>query len=158
MRRSTLIGCVLALASPLAGTSDAMAMIQIDRGIAGARLGASPAQVRAALGKPTKTTPAATTSGRGCGYTFAGGIGVFFQGAGGRRRCRSRGSATGRRRASAIGSTQADVVANVPRVECETVETALTCHTRDLLPGQQVTDFRIEDGKVVRVTVAIVID
>ena len=51
MRRLSLL---LALTF-LALAPDAVAMIQVDRGIAGARLGASRADVRAALGKPSKT-------------------------------------------------------------------------------------------------------
>ena len=57
-----------------------------------------------------------------------------------------------------VGSTEADVTANVPKVKCETFETIRSCHTSDLLPGKRVTDFLITNGKVARITVGIVID
>ena len=154
MRRLSLLIAVAFLTL----TAEASAMIQIDRGIAGARLGASPAQVRAALGKPTKTSSGRNDFGPWLRYTFAGGIGVFFQGRKEVTSVQTTGLGDRTAKGVGIGSTQDDVVKNVPRVKCETVETSLTCHTRDLLPGQRVTDFRIEDGKVVRVTVGIVID
>jgi len=154
MRRlSLLVGLAFFAVAP-----DAMALIQVDRGIGGARLGASPAQVRTALGKPTKTTTGRNDFGPWLRLTFAGGIGVFFQGRKEVTSVQTTGLGDRTAKGVGIGSTQDDVVKNVPRVKCETVETSLTCHTRDLLPGQRVTDFRIENGKVVRVTVAIVID
>jgi hypothetical protein len=154
MRRMSLL-VVLAF---LVVVPSAQAMIQLDRGIAGARLGASPAQVRAALGKPTKTARGRNDFGPWLRYVFAGGIGVFFQGRKEVTSVQTTGFGDRTAKGVGVGSTQDDVVSGVPHVECETVESSLTCHTRDLLPGQRVTDFRIENGKVVRVTVAIVFD
>lgn len=154
MRRFSLLVALAFFAS----APNAMALIQIDRGIAGARLGASPAQVRAALGKPTKVNSGRNEFGPWQRYTFAGGIGVFFQGRKEVTSVQTTGLGDRTAKGVGVGSTQDEVVSSVPRVKCETVETSLTCHTRDLLPGQRVTDFRIEDGKVVRVTVGIVID
>lgn len=154
MRRLSLLTVVTFLAL----APNATALIQIDRGIAGARLGASPAQVRAALGKPTKTSSGRNDFGPWLRYTFAGGIGVFFQGRKEVTSVQTTGLGDRTSKGVGVGSTQDEVVDNVPRIKCETVETLLTCHTRDLLPGQRVTDFQIQDGKVVRVTVGIVID
>ena len=79
MRRFTRFGCILAAAVLIpAGTADAL--IQIDRGIAGARIGNSRAEVRAALGTPSKTATGTNEFGPWVRYTFAGGIRVMFQG------------------------------------------------------------------------------
>lgn len=157
MRRSTAFGCVLALAL-LGLASDALAMVQLDRGIAGARLGSSRAEVRAALGTPTKTAAGRNDFGPWLRYTYAGGVRVFFQGRSEVTSVETTGLGDRTAKGVGVGSSEADVIAGVPRVKCETFEAVRMCHTRDLLPGQRVTDFRIESGKVARVTVAIVID
>jgi len=65
------------LAMILLAAAPASAMIQVDRGIAGARLGASRATVRAALGKPTAIKTGSNDFGRYVRYTFAGGVLMF---------------------------------------------------------------------------------
>lgn len=154
MRRLSLLLAV----SFFALASDAVAMIQVDRGIAGARLGATRDEVRAALGKPAKTAGGTNEFGRWARYTYDGGLRVFFQG---RERVTSvQLTGLGDRTAKGVGvgSSEAEVTANVKDVKCETFETIRSCHTSDLLPGKRVTDFLITDGKVARVTVGIVID
>jgi hypothetical protein len=157
MRRSTTFGCLLALGL-LGPASDALAMIQIDRGIAGARLGSSRAEVRAALGAPTKTASGRNDFGPWLCYTYGGGLRVFFQGRSEVTSVETTGLGDRTARGVGVGSSEASVRARVPGVKCETFETIRSCHTSDLLPGKRVTDFRIVDGKVDRVTVAIVID
>jgi hypothetical protein len=137
---------------------DAAAMIQLDRGIAGARLGATREDVRAALGKPSKSAGGTNEFGRWVRYDYAGGLRVFFQG---RERVTSvQLTGLGDRTAKGVGvgSTEAEVTANVPGVECETFETVRLCTRGDSLPGKRVTDFFITDGKVARIVVGIVID
>ena len=154
MRRLSLLLAV----SFFALAPEAMGMIQIDRGIAGARLGATRDDVRAALGKPAKVAGGTNEFGRWVRYSYDGGLRVFFQG---RTRVTSvQLTGLGDRTAKGVGvgSTEADVTANVPGVKCETFETIRSCHTSDLMPGKRVTDFLISDGKVARVTVGIVID
>src|SRR3954451_5168235 len=56
------------------------AMIQVDRGIAGARLGNSRAEVRAALGAPASTRSGTNDFGPFLQWRFRGGITVLFQG------------------------------------------------------------------------------
>ena len=58
----------------------AEALIQVDAGIAGARLGATRDQVRAALGKPIKIRTLKNDFGPYVEYRFSGGIRVTFQG------------------------------------------------------------------------------
>src|SRR5690349_5949717 len=61
-------------------TSAADAMIQLDKGIAGARIGNTRAQVKAALGKPVKTRSGSNDFGSFVQYVYGGGITVSFQG------------------------------------------------------------------------------
>jgi len=58
----------------------AHALIQVDAGIAGARLGNTREQVRAALGKPIKIRTLKNDFGPYVEYRFSGGIRVTFQG------------------------------------------------------------------------------
>src|SRR6476620_6863361 len=58
----------------------AHALIQVDAGIAGARLGNTREPVRAALGKPIKIRTLKNDFGPYVEYRFSGGIRVTFQG------------------------------------------------------------------------------
>jgi hypothetical protein len=137
---------------------DAVALIQVDRGIAGARLGASRADVRAALGSPSKTASGTNEFGPWVRYTFAGGLRVFFQGREEVTSVQTTGLGDRTARGVGVGSSESAVRKRVPGVTCETFESIRSCHTGDLAPGRRVTDFRIVNGKVDRVTVGIVID
>ena len=81
-----------ALLAPLGAPAAAEALIQVDRGIAGARLGNSRAEVRAALGAPASTRSGTNDFGPFLQWRFKGGISVLFQG----RREVSTVSTTGR--------------------------------------------------------------
>ncbi len=137
----------------------AEAAIQVDHGIAGARLGNSRADVRKALGKPTKTQQGRNDFGRWVSYRFPGKITVFFQG---RELVSSVQTAgLGDRTAAGIGvgSTESELTNTVKGLTCEDVGANMrTCHTGDFLPGRRVTDFRLSNGKVESVTVALVVD
>jgi hypothetical protein len=151
MRTWAVLGCILACGFFAPAAS---ALIQVDRGIAGARLGNSRAEVRAALGKPTKVLGGSNDFGSFVRYRFAGGLTVTFQG-----RTRVTGVSTsgvGDRTATGVGvgSTVAEVKAGVPGVTCD----ATSCHTGSFLPGKRVTDFRLSGGKVANVLVGLVID
>lgn len=154
MKRLLPIGAIagLLLAAPAAE-----AAIQLDRGIAGARIGNTRAEVRAALGKP-KVRTGTNDFGRWVRYRYPGGIEVFFQG--GRRVTSVSTSGLGDRTAGGIGvgTSEARLRAAIKRVRCETVQSVRICLTGQLRPGRRVTDFRIVDGRVARVTVGIVID
>src|ERR1043165_6511747 len=128
MRRLSLM--LAAAFSLLAG--DAAAMVQIDRGIAGARLGASRDDVRAALGKPTKSAGGTNEFGRWVRYDFAGGLRVFFQGRTNVTSVTTTGLGDRTAKGVGVGPPEADVTANVPKVKCETFETIRSCHTSDL--------------------------
>jgi hypothetical protein len=154
-RPVTLTAVLLAsLGSPAA----AEALIQVDRGIAGARLGNTRGEVRAALGKPESIKTGTNPFGRFVEYRFRGGIRVLFQGG----REVSSVSTTGRgdrtRRGVGVGSTERTVRRRVRGVRCETFGNVRSCHTGRFTAGEIITDFLLRNGKVRRVTVGRVID
>src|SRR4051794_36818457 len=155
MRGTTVLGC-MALAF-FSAVAPAGAMIQIDRGIAGARIGASRAAVRAALGTPTSTKSATNDFGAYVRYRYTGGLTIFFQG---KTKVTSVDlTGLGDRTAGGVGvgSPEADADA-LAGVKCETIAGIRSCHTGSFEPGKRVTDFGISGGKVDRVTIGIVID
>ncbi|HET6448134.1 MAG TPA: hypothetical protein VFG31_03420 [Conexibacter sp.] len=143
-----------ALALPTA----APALVQIDKGIAGARLGNTIAQVQAALGRPARVANGNNDFGRFRQETYAGGIVVFYQGSRTVTSIVTTGLGDRTAKGVGVGSTTAAVRANVPGVRCETTAGSRSCHTHSLTPGRRVTDFFIRSGKVVRVTVGFVVD
>lgn len=154
LTRSCCAGALAALALP----ASASALIQVDRGIAGARIGSTVAQVHAALGQPARAQLGRNEFGSFRQETYRGGIVVFYQGS------RSVTSVTttglGDRTASGVGvgSSEAAVRAGVAGVRCETTAGARSCHTHDFRPGRRVTDFFIRRGRVTRVSLGLVID
>jgi hypothetical protein len=152
--------CSLALVSVVAVVfpASAGAVIQIDRGIAGARLGNTKAQVRAALGAPRKVVNRRNAFGRFTRFRYSGGIDVTFQG---RRRVTSV-STTGlgdrTSRGVGVGSPRRVVENRVRGIACETSGRLTLCHTGDFLPGERTTNFVIRRRHVTRVIVGLVID
>jgi hypothetical protein len=57
-----------------------------------------------------------------------------------------------------VRSTETAVRQRVPGVQCETFDGTRICQRGEGLPGQRVTAFFLRNGRVVRVTVAFVID
>jgi hypothetical protein len=136
----------------------AHALIQVDAGIAGARLGATRDQVRAALGKPIKIKSAKNDFGNYVEYRFSGGIKVSFQGKEAVTAVETTGKGDYTTGGVGVGVTEDLVKAKVKGVKCEGVGSTRSCHTGAFEPGKTVTDFRIENGKVTSVSVGIVID
>ena len=151
---SILVAAVAALAAPAA----ASALIQVDKGIAGARLDNTRGEVRAALGKPARTRSGSNDFGPWLRYEYRGGIHVLFQG----RRQVSAVSTTGRgdrtSRGVGVGSTEAAVKRRVRGVRCETIVGSRSCHTGRFTAGEIITDFLLRNGRVWRVSVGRVID
>jgi hypothetical protein len=136
----------------------AQALIQVDAGIAGARLGATRDQVRAALGKPIKIRTLKNDFGPYVEYRFSGGIRVTFQGKTNVTAVTTTGKSDLTTSGIGVGSTESQVKAKIKGVKCEGVGTARSCHTGEFKAGKTVTDFRIENGNVSSVTIGIVID
>jgi len=133
-------------------------MVQIDRGIAGARLGNTRAEVRAALGKPSKVITGSNDFGPFTTFRYRGRLLVNFQGS--KRVSSVSTSGRGDRTAAGVGvgSSEAAVKAKVKGVKCETIAGSRSCHTNDFTVGQRVTDFIIKGGKVTRISVGRVLD
>jgi hypothetical protein len=154
MRRAT---CLLTAAALLLLVPSAEAMIQLDRGIAGARLGNSKAEVRAALGKPRRVVNRNGEFGRTTTFTYRGGLRVIFlEGRVTLAGTTGRGDRTAR--GIGVGSTEQAVKDKVPGVSCATFEGTRLCQRGAEEPGERGTIFFLEGGKVTRVDVAVLID
>jgi len=146
------------IAALLIFAPSAQALIQVDAGIAGARLGATRDQVRAALGKPIKIRTLKNDFGPYVEYRFAGRILVTFQGKKNVTAVTTTGKSDLTTGGIGVGSTENQVQAKIKGIKCEGVGTARSCHTGEFKAGKTVTDFRIANGNVTSVTVGIVID
>ncbi len=138
--------------------ASADAIIQIDRGIAGARIGNTRAEVRAALGTPARVRTGTNEFGPFTEYRYRGGIRVLFQGGTSVSSVSTTGLGDRTARGVGVRSTERAVRRKVPGVTCQTTGGFRSCHTGNFLPGKRVTDFAIRKGRVTRVTVGIVID
>jgi hypothetical protein len=154
-RTLSVAGCgALLLVIP----ASADAMIQIDRGIAGVRIGNSRAEVRAALGTPSRVRTGTNDFGTFTEYRFRGGIRVLFQGGTAVTSVSTTGLGDRTSRGVGVRSTERTVRRKVAGVTCETSGGFRSCHTGSFLPGKRVTDFSIKHKRVTRVTVGVVID
>jgi hypothetical protein len=158
MRHRMALAGALAAAGALVLPAAAPALVQVDKGIAGARLGSTIAQVHAALGTPARVANGSNEFGRFRQETYGGGIVVFYQGARTVTSVVTTGLGDRTAKGVGVGSTEGAVRANVPGVRCETTSGSRSCHTHRFAPGRRVTDFFLRSGRVVRVTVGFVID
>jgi hypothetical protein len=138
--------------------SAAHAMIQLDRGIAGARINNTRAEVKAALGKPVKTRTGSNDFGSFVQYLYGGGITVTFQGEDRVTSILTTGLGDRTSNGIGVGSQEADVKLHIPGVKCETIAGSRSCHTGRFAAGRKITDFRIANGKVTSVFVGQVLD
>lgn len=136
----------------------ASALIQLDRGIAGARLGNTKKQVRAALGKPAKIRNGTNVFGPFTVFRYAGGIRVTFQGQQTVTAVATTGLGDRTTRGVGVRSTESAVRSRVPGVSCETFEGTRICQRGEGLPGERITAFFLKNGRVTRVIVGFVID
>ena len=156
--RSLALSLCAAVLGALVVAPVASALIQVDRGIAGARLGSSRAEVRAALGAPRTARSGTNDFGAFSRWTYRGGITVIFQG----RAEVSSVSTTGRgdrtARGVGVGSSEQAVRRRVRGIRCETIVASRSCHTGRFTAGEIITDFLIRGGTVRRITVGRVLD
>lgn len=157
MRTRTLLLPTVALAV-LALPASASALIQVDRGISGVRVGNTPAQVHASLGRPARVVRGRNDFGGFVEERYAGGIRVLYSGS--RNVTLVDTTGFGDRTAAnvGIGSSEAQVKAGVRGVRCATDAGLRHCFTGQFRAGQRVTDFFIRGGRVWRVSVGVVID
>lgn len=154
MLRASLLSAVLAslLIAPAAG-----AVIQLDRAISGARIDNTKAQVRAALGQPRRVIAREGEFGPTTEFRYAGGLRVLFLG---NRVTLAGTTGLGDRtnRGVGVGSSERAVRRKVPGVECESFGGTRICSRGAERAGARGSFFFIEQGRVTRVDVAVVID
>lgn len=148
----------LAVAATLLAPASSSAIIQLDRGIAGARLGNTKAEVKTALGQPSRVRNGTNEFGQFTVFVYAGRIRVTFQSGNTVTAVSTKGLGDRTARGVGVRSTQAAVEQRVPGVDCDTFMGTTICQRGEGLPGQRVTVFFIRGGRVVRVTVGFVID
>ena len=157
MKRIVVVPALILAASLLVPAS-AGAIIQLDRGIAGARLGNTKAEVKTALGQPNRIRNGSNDFGPFTTFVYAGGIRVTFQSGNQVTGVSTTGLGDRTKRGVGVRSTEAAVKARVPGVTCNTFGGTRICQRGQGLPGERVTSFFLRKGRVVRVIVAFVID
>lgn len=148
---------VALIASVLAGAGRADATIVPQRGIAGAELFMTKPEVRGVLGAPDEILYSSSPFGRVTEFRYPG-LKVFFL-----RHSGAVAITTTRRTettpaGAGVGSTRRELRTAHPAVRCRVEFGVDHCWLGRFLPGRKVTDFRIRDGEVTRVTVAVVVD
>jgi hypothetical protein len=134
-------------------------MIQFDQGIAGARIGSSQAQVKAALGEPALEKTGSNDFGPFRQFYYEGGVRVMFQGDDDVTSVFTLGRGDRTSKGIGIGNTEKALRQKHPSLRCETFPgNYRSCHTGGFTAGERVTDFEIKKGKITRVFVGIVID
>jgi hypothetical protein len=145
--------CALALTQ----APGALALIQLDKGISGVRIGNTKAQVKASLGNPRKSKAGRNEFGSFVQYSYAGGITVTFQGEDRVSSVVTTGLGDRTSSGIGVGSDEASVK-NISGIKCENIGSSRSCHTGRLVSGRKLTDFRIASGKVASVFVGKVLD
>ena len=141
----------------LAAACAAFATIVPQQSIAGAELGMTKAEVKGVLGEPSSVESGTNDFGPYKVFHYFR-LTVTFQG-------NQQATAVSTRRFNektskgiGRGSTEQELKDAHPGVKCKTEFGVRHCWLGRFRPGHRVTDFRIHDGKVSRVTVAFVID
>ena len=159
--RNGLIAVLAGAAFVLCLASTAQAVIQVQRGISGVRLGMSQARVKASLGTPAKVKHGSNPFGSFTVFRYAGGIRVTFQGNKNVTAVSITGHTDQTPSGVGVGSTEQQVKNGIHGVKCDSGNHSggtRSCHVGSFKPGHRVTDFLIRNGHVTRVTVGFVID
>ena len=156
-RRSRATAALAVTAAVLTASEVAQATIRPQRGIAGVAAGMTATQVRGVLGAPASVRRGSNDFGRYREFRYRD-LHVFFQGV---QRVTSvsttrRGERT--RSGIGVGSSERRLRRKMRGVRCATELRVRRCTLGRLLPGRRVTDFLIRRGRVVRVSIGLVID
>jgi len=148
-----------AAAFTLASASTAEAVIQVQKGITGIRLGMSQAQVKAGLGNPHRTKTGHNDFGPFTQFFYRGGITVTFQGNTSVSAVAITGHTDRTPSGVGVGSTERQIKKGVRGVTCQTRAAVRDCHVGAFRAGRRVTDFILgPNGRATRVTIGFVID
>ena len=157
MKRIVALSAAIVAGTMLVPAS-AGAIIQLERGIAGARLGNTKAEVKTALGQPTRVRNGTNEFGPFTVFVYAGGIRVTFQSGNTVTAVTTKGLGDRTSRGVGVRSTLAAVQQRVPGVNCDTFGALTICQRGQGLPGERISAFFVRNGRVTRVTVGFVID
>jgi hypothetical protein len=142
----------------VASKEDVIEIIDVQRGIGGATLGMSEAQVRQKLGEPLCVAQVHDSTGPYTEFSYSDGFTVAFQRGGSYSGGASSFAVTGTRVRTSDGvgvdSPEADVKAHVAGAICETLAPYRSCHLGKYQPGKTLTEFIIARGRVTRVRIA----
>jgi len=161
MKRLLLLAALIGAATLLV-PSQAAAIIQLERGISGVRLGDTKREVRQDLGKPRRIVNRTGELGPFTEFRYRGRITVTFFGGNEVTAVATAGPGDRTARGVGVGSTRRQVRNRVPDVRCRNVPgpgpAFAFCDRGQRRAGGRVTAFHIRNGRVFRVTVGIVID
>jgi hypothetical protein len=159
LTRTRPLVLVATAAFTLASASTAEAVIQVQKGITGIRLGMSQTQVKAGLGDPGRTKTGHNDFGPFTQFLYRGGITVTFQGNTSVSAVAITGHSDRTPSGVGVGSTEKQVKNGIRGVKCQTRAAVRDCHVGAFRAGSRVTDFVLgPSGRVTRVTIGFVID
>ena len=146
------------IAAMLLVPAQAGAYVHLDQGIAGARLGNSQAEVRAALGEPRLVKTGSNDFGPFSVFYYEGGLRVTFQGNEQVTSVLTTGKGDRTTKGIGVGNTEKALRQKHPSLVCEGSGSFRFCRTQSLEAGERVTVFRMKSGKINQITVAFVLD
>lgn len=157
-----LLAAALTCAAALLAPSPAAAIIQLERGISGVRVGDTKSEVRQDLGQPRRIVNRMGELGPFTEFRYRGRITVTFFGGNAVTAVATAGPGDRTARGVGVGSTRRQVRNRVPGVRCQNVPgpgpAFAFCDRGQRGAGGRFTAFHIRNGRVFRVTVGIVID
>jgi hypothetical protein len=159
LTRTRPLALAAAAAVALASASTAEAVIQVQKGITGIRLGMSQARVKAGLGNPGRKRTGHNDFGPFTQFLYRGGVTITFQGNTSVTAVAITGRTDRAPNGVGVGSTERQVKKGIRGVKCQTRAAVRDCHIGAFRPGRRVTDFILgPTGRVTRVTIGFVID
>ncbi len=156
--RASIFGAVALATFTLTLTPTAGARIVPQHAMAGVSLGMTRVQVTRAAGKPLRIGHLRNEFGALTRFVYSGPIVVDFQGNSTVTAVSTTGTKERTARGVGVGSTRRQVLRLVSGARCETTAGFTHCYVGTFGPGTRVTDFRLLNGRVARVTVGFVID